>query len=638
MTKSFFNGITGLKSFQSGIDIWGNNISNINTIAYKQTQPEFASLFAETIKTSPITSDIGIGSKLDANSINLSQGNIINSDNPFDIALGGKGWLAVKAGDNIYYTRNGSFKRDLNGYLVNDNGNYLLVANANNIIKKENGYEINQNISTKNLINNPLSPIFLPSELTLPPTPTTKVDFFTNLNDNDKINYTTNAKEENDISALYSENGEDLKVRNSQSFVFGFGNPIEYSNNQISSEICINDDKVDGKELVFDFIINDKQINLTLPDGSKKSQIQQALVDKLKENEIDAAISKNGIKIFDKNKIILQSNNNNIPNIAAKKLIYNSNVTNENEFNTLKSLIDKLQTLANIENTELKVSLNNGKIEISNPTENTIHSYLLETENSNKLFIQNLQKVANDIYPNTSNTSYTFKVNQQNFGGNIFDKDGNKDLLTFSFTKQKVLDNQTQWIGNIIVKTADGKIINNTLKTFIFDNKGNLISPKQIVINSPQQIQIDLSRLTAYKKVNFLNNCYFSQNGTQKGELKEYNISEEGIIYAFFSNSKNIALGQIPIFHFQNPQGLESVGENLFKETSNSNKAFLYKDINGTYLPYAKVLSHKLETSNVNFAEAMTELIINQKAFSAAAKTVTTSDEMIQKAINLKRG
>jgi len=44
-----------------------------------------------------------------------------------------------------------------------------------------------------------------------------------------------------------------------------------------------------------------------------------------------------------------------------------------------------------------------------------------------------------------------------------------------------------------------------------------------------------------------------------------------------------------------------------------------------------------LETSNTNFSQAMTELIINQKAFSAAAKTVTTSDEMIQKAINLKR-
>jgi len=50
-----------------------------------------------------------------------------------------------------------------------------------------------------------------------------------------------------------------------------------------------------------------------------------------------------------------------------------------------------------------------------------------------------------------------------------------------------------------------------------------------------------------------------------------------------------------------------------------------------------KVLSNTLETSNVDFTQAMTELIINQKAFNAAAKAITTSDQMIQKAINMKR-
>ncbi|GAX87685.1 flagellar hook protein FlgE [Lebetimonas natsushimae] len=636
MTRSFFNGVSGMKSFQNGIDIWSNNIANINTVGYKETQPEFASIFSQTLKSSPIISDVGLGGYLNANAINLSQGSFIDSDNPFDIALGGKGWLAVKKGEDTYYTRNGSFKRDAQGFLVDDNGDYLLVANANNIKNNNGNYEIDQNIPTDNLINNPLSPISLPNSMILPAIATSKIELFTNLNDANKINTTSPANLESDFSALYSKDGEDLKVRNGDSFVFGFGNPATYSNNLISSEICITNDEKDGKDLIYDFTINGKQINLTLPDGATKEEIQNALVDKLTQNGIDAQISDNGIIISNPAKIILHSNNNNLPNIAAEKLIYNANPTQDNEFDTMESLIDKLNTLAENENSNISVSLDNeGRIVTNNPTEKTINSYILKTETSNDLFINNLGRLGNEIYPQTAAKSYSFKVNKQNFGGNIFDKDGNKDLITFSFTKQKILNNQILWKGEITIKDENGNIINTTNQTFTFDANGQLLSPKSITLNSPQTMEVDFN-LTSYAKTDLKNSYSFSQNGLAKGYLQGYEINDNGTIFANFSNSKSIAVAQIPIFHFQNPQGLESIGGNLFRETANSNKAFLYEK-DGEYIPYAKVLPSKLETSNVNFAEAMTELIITQKAFSAAAKTVTTSDQMIQKAINLKR-
>lgn len=637
MTKSFFNGVSGMKSFQNGIDIWGNNISNINTVGYKETNPEFESIFSESIKSSPISSDIGFGSYLSANSVNLSQGSFINSDNPFDIALGGKGWLAVKKGDDTYYTRNGSFKRDAQGFLVDDNGDYLLVANANNIKNYNGNYEIDQNIPTDNLINNPLSPISLPNSMILPAVATSKVKLFTNLNDSEQISTVAPASLENDFSALYSKDGVDLKIRNGNSFVFGFGNPATYSNNLISSEICITDDIKDGKDLVYDFTINNKHINLTLPDGSTKEEIQNALLNTLTQNGIDAKKSNNGIIISDPTKIILYSNNDNLPNIAAEKLIYNANPSKDNEFDTMKSLIDKLNLLAKNENPNLNVYLDDkGRIVTDNPTTKTINSYLLKTETSNDLFINNLGRLGNEIYPQTAAKSYSFKVNKQNFGGNIYDKDGNKDLINFSFTKQKILNNQILWNGEITIKDENGNIINDTNQTFTFDAKGNLLSPTSITLNTPQTLQIKFN-LTSYAKTDLKNNYSFSQNGLAKGYLQGYDINYDGTIFANFSNSKSIAVAQIPIFHFQNPQGLESIGGNLFRETANSNKAFLYEK-DGKYIPYTKVISNKLETSNVNFAEAMTELIITQKAFSAAAKTVTTSDQMIQKAINLKRG
>jgi flagellar hook protein FlgE len=637
MTRAFFNGVSGMKSFQNGIDIWGNNISNINTVGYKETEVEFASIFSETINTSPITSDVGLGSQLDANAINLSQGSIIDSDNPFDIALGGEGWLSVKRGDDVYYTRNGSFKRDEEGYLVDDNGNYLLVANANNIKNNNGTYEIDSNIPTDNLIDNSLSPISLPNSIILPAVTTTKIELSTNLNDADKINSTAAATTENDFSALYSNEGEYLQIRNGDSFIFGFGNPATYSNNLISTEICISDDTEDGNNLIYDFNINGKQINLTIPDGSTKEDIQNALVNALTQNGINATVSDKGVIISDPTKIVLHSNNQNLPNISAEKLIYKSSPSNENEFDTIQSLIDKLNTLANNVDENLNISLDDrGRITTTNPTEQTINSYLLKTETSNDLFIQNLGRLGNTIYPNTSAKSYSFKVNNQNFGGNVFDKDGNEDLITFSFTKQKIINDKIQWNGKITIKDTNGNIISTNNQIFTFDQNGILIDPKTLTINSPQNININFN-LTSYAKTTLKNSYSFSQNGLSKGYLQGYDISENGIIFANFSNSKSIAVGQIPVFHFQNPQGLENISGNLFKATDNSNKAFLYKK-DGEYIPYAKILSNKLETSNVNFTEAMTELIITQKAFSAAAKTVTTSDQMIQKAINLKRG
>jgi len=636
MTTSFFNGMSGLKSFQDGIDIWGNNISNINTTAYKETIPEFATVFSNTIESSTVTSDVGLGSILESNALNTSQGSLINSDNPFDIALGGEGWLSVKKGDGTYYTRNGSFKRDFNGFLVDDNGDYLLVANAGNIKEKEGKFTIDQNIPTDNLIDKPLTPISLPNSMTLPAVATTKVDFSTNLNDGDKIDSKNYADKTSDFSALYSRDGEDLKIRNGNSFVLGFGNPATYSNNLITSEICINDDIKDNKSAIYDFKINGKQIKLTLPDGSKKADIETALVKALKENKINAETSKNGIVISDPEKIIIESNNQNIPNMAAEKFVYNQNPANENEFNTMESLVDKLQTLAADVNKDLTVSLDkNGRIVTANNSTENINSYFLDTESSNKLFNSNLSNLGKEIFKGTSAKSFSFKINRQDFGGNIYDADGNKDLINISFTKQKVLDGKIEWNGEITVKDPEGNVIKTLNQTFTFDQKGNLNSPKKITLDSPQKIDINLQDLTSYEK-STSSSYSFSQNGIEKGYLQGYNISDNGTIFADFSNSKSVKVGQIPVFHFQNQQGLESIGNNLFMETSNSNKAFLYKK-DEEYISGAKVLSHKLESSNVNFAQAMTELIINQKAYNAAAKTVTTSDQMIQKAINMKR-
>lgn len=642
MTTSFYNGITGLKSFQYGIDIWGNNIANINTNGYKEEVPEFSTIFADQLSDQPISSDIGMGSKLSSTAMNLSQGSLIQTDNPFDLSINGEGWFSVSKDNQTYYTRTGAFKRDGEGYLVDDNGDYLLVANANNLIKNPDGsYSVNRSINTDNLIsqNTQMSPISLPNDVILPAVPTTEATLTANLNDNSVISTTTPATEDSDFSALYSKDGQDLQIRNGDSLVFGFGNPATYDNNLISTDICINDDPKDGKDAVYDFTLNGKTFNIDMPDGSTKEEIQDALHKAFDDAGIQNQITDNGIEISDPNQIILKSNNELMPNIAAAKISYSSDPQNQYEFSSISDFNNIIQSLANdAYPDETKVYLDSeGRICIDNNSVNTINAYSLKTEDSNDLFMNNLGRLGNEIYGQTSAKSYDFLQNSQSFGGNIIEANGQKDTMSLTFTKQKVLNGQIQWNGEISIKAPDSNVISTQNFDLTFDENGQLLSPKSVNITDPQNMTLNLD-LTSYAKSDTGPSYSYSQNGIEEGYLNNYQISSNGNIEALFSNGQMSVLGQIPVYHFQNDQGLESVGGNLFRETDNSNKAILYTDQNGNYISGSSLSSNSLEASNVNFSQAMTELIVIQKAYSSAAKAVTTSDQMIQRAIDMKKG
>jgi len=641
MTTSFYNGITGLKSFQTGIDIWGDNIANINTTGYKANIPEFSTIFADTINTSPITSDIGMGSVFSSSAIDLSQGSLIKTDSPFDISLTDEGWFSVKRYDQTYYSRTGSFKKDAEGLLVDDNGDYLQGVSANNIQKDLNGnYYIDKTVNTDNLItqNKPTSNIFLPDTLTYPATATTEAVISTNLNNAETVMFPKPAQPQIDFSALYDKDGKSINLTEGNSLVFGFGNPVTYENSLISTEFCIQDDKKDSLPATYEFSVNDQKIKLIMPDGSTKEEIQKALKDELDYFGIKNEITKDGIKISAQDKLIITSQNSLVPNVASAKLTYSPNPDSDYQFSTIDDFNKILNSLAqSAYPSKVQVYLDqNGSITIQNNSDLSINSYAIKTPSSNSAFMDNLNRLGSEIYPHTTAKSFEFTANTQTFSGEIIDALSQKDTLNFTFTKQKSLPNQSIWSAKVDITDPSSNLLASQTFEITFDSKGNLITPKEVTITTPQNINLTLD-LTSYAKANVVSNYSFTHNGKPAGSLERYEIENDGKITAFFTNGSASTIAQIPIYHFTNDQGLESIGGNLFRETSNSGKAFLYTDENG-YIPSTSLASGALESSNVDFAQAMTELIITQKAYSSAAKTVTTSDQMIQRAIDMKKG
>jgi len=117
-------------------------------------------------------------------------------------------------------------------------------------------------------------------------------------------------------------------------------------------------------------------------------------------------------------------------------------------------------------------------------------------------------------------------------------------------------------------------------------------------------------------------------NGNAPGTLQDISIGADGIIMGRYSNSQLLELAQVPLSYFRNPEGLEQVGNNLFNTTVNSGA--MITD-NGEFIPGS------LEMSNVDISTEFTEMITTQRGFQANTRIITTSDEILQETINLKR-
>ncbi|MDP4161460.1 MAG: flagellar hook-basal body complex protein [Bacillota bacterium] len=122
-------------------------------------------------------------------------------------------------------------------------------------------------------------------------------------------------------------------------------------------------------------------------------------------------------------------------------------------------------------------------------------------------------------------------------------------------------------------------------------------------------------------------------DGNTQGTLDSFNIGSSGEINGVFSNGLVLQLGQLALAKFTNPSGLSKAGSNLFQETVNSGTA----NINVAGVGRGTIASGELEMSNVDLSEEFTDMIVAQRGFQANTKIITTSDDILQELINLKR-
>ena len=216
-------------------------------------------------------------------------------------------------------------------------------------------------------------------------------------------------------------------------------------------------------------------------------------------------------------------------------------------------------------------------------------------------------------------------------GIDMFDAQGNRHSMTYELTKQT-------GAGAWQLRVLEGATVHHT-STVTFNASGQLTSPATVAVaaasppwSTAATVQLNLAGLTMYGGSNTF--AATQQNGSAMGTLQAFTLSPDGTIVGVFSNGLKQALGQIAMAAFNNPPGLEKIGGSMYRNTVNSGNPQL-----GTAGAGGRGLlsGGNLEMSNVDLAAEFTNLIVAQRGFQANSRVITSSDEILQDLVNLKR-
>jgi flagellar hook protein FlgE len=216
----------------------------------------------------------------------------------------------------------------------------------------------------------------------------------------------------------------------------------------------------------------------------------------------------------------------------------------------------------------------------------------------------------------------------------VYDSLGVEHTATFYYVKTA---NPNEWQ---MYATVDGTAVGGA-NTLQYDASGKLTAPAGGTLApgaftptngaSPMNLTLDLSSSTQFGSSFSVNRL--TQDGYATGQLSGVDVSDEGVVMARYTNGQAVALGQVALTNFSNPQGLQQLGDTAWAETYDSGQPLL--GAAGTSA-FGKVQSGALEASNVDLTEQLVNMITAQRDFQANAQMISTADQVTQTIINIR--
>ena len=218
-------------------------------------------------------------------------------------------------------------------------------------------------------------------------------------------------------------------------------------------------------------------------------------------------------------------------------------------------------------------------------------------------------------------------------GQTVYDASGAAHPLTITLTG----DGAGTYTATVTDANDPGGTFADGGATLVFDpTTGQLTgTPVQDAVVLPDgttTVTIDFSSMTRFGGPKSAN--VKSADGYAAGSLQGFQISGDGSVTGVFSNGQKLLMARVALAGFNNPMGLEKAGNSTYRSTTNSGTPQVNVPGSGGV---GTLLGGAVEMSNVDLASEFTNLIIAQRGFQANSRVITTSDQMLQDLVDIKR-
>jgi len=673
MMRSLFAGVSGIRAHQIRMDVIGNNLANVNTTGFKFSRVTFKDMLNQTVRggTAPTATgtggvnpaQVGLGVLVAGIDTIHSQGNLQATGKPTDMAIQGNGFFVLNNGSTIAFSRDGSFDINANGVLINPANGYRvqgwqavngtvdtsgpvgdivipigsrMVAQATSNVYLVGNLNADAAIGTQGSIsrsdyylagqadaNTPLTGLF-DAQPTATPFQLTSGDVI-NLHWNDGTAH----------DATYQVSGEAT-----------LGDFSAWLSSQLGANVTVDITSSGAVQITNNGTSNLDSLSITVSGNTVFNNVFDDLGPTIAAGAADTSAAMKRAATSSDSLLSLSTAQGNSLGLSSGDIVYISafkggialttlsGVVGQ-DFSTLGEFAEYIEDVFGITSEADGVSVDNlGRITIAG-----------DIGSGNEF--SNIDITATDA-TGTVQRSYFNAVNSyatiQHATGDsatlsmtVYDSLGVEHRVTMVFTR--VAPNKWKWNADCEDDYLGGRNISNGMQTIEFLTNGSYNTSTGTLsidlnngANSPLLINPDMSMFTQFSGDSAIS--LRQQDGYPMGILEKFSIGPSGDITGIYSNGLTDLLGKIALATFSNPGGLLKEGDNLYKQSMTSGVAQIGEPGTGGR---GTINNGVLEMSNVDLAREFTDMIITQRGFQASSRIISTSDELLQELVNLKR-
>jgi flagellar hook protein FlgE len=681
MLRALFAGVSGLRNHQTRLDVIGNNIANVNTVAFKASRVTFEEAYAQLLRGASRPSgtqggvnpvQIGLGMNVGSVDQNFAQGNLEATGFATDLAIQGDAFFISSDGDSRFYTRAGNFQLDANGRLVVPTNGYAVqgvMADTNGVLPT----------------GTALEDLVLPLGQKSPARATREVTLQGNLDSRAEPLGTilrtanrvyaieqsaSNGGAGSDVNGLFANGLANNQVlgmsanrttvtitdgTSTQTYTYvandtGVGDRAFNSLNDLIGEV--NNDFATMTAAMDDasgeIVFTAGGAPVTLSITSSNSTLQAAATSRTDEFSHVALAS-------DLLTNLRNSQGASLGVGAGDTILIDGDVGGAaapqgsvavNAASTYQDLLTNIDASFGITNTAgSEVDASNGALQITGDggTAYALSGLNIRVQGGGSPTFDGVFNAAPGNYVEVQEASDV----EHSVAIRVFDSLGNEHTLSLQLIKDPTSANRWTWTAAVedpaiitsgdsgfVTFTDDGRletfVFNGGVASFQFDPNNGATAPMDVQVDAG--LAGDLNGLSQFASPS--NAVASGQDGFAMGNLQEFTIDELGVVTGFFTNGESQTLARIAVAGFANPTGLLRRGDNMYEESGNSGEPVV--GFVGT-TNQSQLTPGAIESSNVDLSHEFTDMIIAQRGFQANARVITTADEMLTELVNLKR-